>query len=110
MSFRIPIDVGDPFFDVQVTLEDVTYTLQFRWNVREEAWYMHILDAEGTTVLHAGLKLVADWPLATYTTERQPPGILVARDTSGEGRDPGLDDLGDRVQLVYYTLAEIEGE
>ncbi len=38
---------------------------------------------------------------------RSPPGLLMAYDTSGEGIDPGLTDLGQRVQLIYYTVADV---
>lgn len=107
MSLTIPIVPGDAFFDLQAVLDGVTYTLQFRWNVRLEAWFMDILDEQGVTMLLAGLRLVANWPLGAYNTGRQPPGAFVAFDTSGEGLDPGLDDLGDRVQLKYFTAEDL---
>lgn len=111
MSVTIPIESGDAFFDLQATLDEVTYTLQFRWNVRLEAWFMDVLDSTGQTTYQSGLRLVANWPLNAYSTGRNPPGIFVAADSSsavvGTGTDPGFDDLGDRVQLVYYTKADL---
>jgi hypothetical protein len=108
MSQVIPTGDGvTPFFDVQVTLEDVTYTLELRWNVRSSAWYMNVLDAEGVTMLQAGIKLVADWMLASYSVGAQPPGAFVARDTSGQGIDPTLEDLGTRVQLLYFSTEDL---
>ena len=38
---------------------------------------------------------------------RFPAGVMVAVDTSGEGRDAGLDDLGTRVQVLFYSGEEI---
>lgn len=105
----IPLIEGAPlpFFDMVVPLDGVNYTLQFRWNVRASAWYLDVLDEPGTTVLLAGLKIVADWPLAAYTTARQPPGLFVAVDSSGANIDPTLEDFGVRVNLLYFTATEL---
>jgi hypothetical protein len=108
MAFFIPISSDAANFDIQVTLEEVTYTLEFRWNVRLGAWFMNILDAEGVTMLRAGTRVVVNWPLNAYGANRQPPGALVAVDTTQRGEDPGLDDLGERVQLIYVTTDELE--
>lgn len=107
MAVLIPItrtsdDTG--FFDQQVTLDGVTYTLEFRWNERLGAWFMAVLDIEGTTAHQVGLRLVVDWPLGLYHQGRQPSGVFIAIDTGapvGQGIDPGFDDLGSRVQLHY---------
>lgn len=107
----LPIPLVDgaplPFFDMQAQLESVTYTLQFRWNVRASAWYLDVYDESATTVLLAGLKLVADWPLAAYTTQRQPPGALVVIDSSGNGTDPTLTSFGIQHGLFYFSAAEL---
>ena len=104
---QIPTRSDLPFYDLQVTLDGVTYTLEFRWNVRAAGWFMAILDAEGVNVLRAGIRLVANWPLEAYRADRQPRGVLMALDTSSSGLDPGRDDLGDRVQLVYISADEL---
>ncbi len=108
MSVVIPTGDGSTyFFDLRATLDDVAYTLEFRWNVRLEAWFMSIFDSEGTTPIRTSIRLVANWMLASYNTGRTPPGAFVAYDTSGQGIDPGLADLGDRVQLHYLTAADL---
>jgi hypothetical protein len=107
LSLIIPTRSDVFFYDLQVNLEDVTYTLQFRWNVRLGAWFMSIFDEQGTTPILVGLRLVADWPLGAYNTGRNPPGVFVAHDTSSQGIDPGVDDLGSRVQLVYFSSTEL---
>jgi hypothetical protein len=104
---NIPIKSGDPNFSVQATLENVTYTLAFRWNVRASAWFMDVLAADGVTIIQSGIKLVCNWWLAAYTTARQPPGAFMALDTSGASVDPGLDELGDRVKLIYFTTTDL---
>lgn len=113
MPINIPIartndDTG--FFDLQVVLDGVTYTLEFRWNVRLGAWFLAVLDAEGVVPFLVGLRLVADWPLALGVVDRQPPGRLMIVDTGaplGQGQDPGFDDLGNRAQMVYFSKSEL---
>lgn len=108
MSVEIPLRSDLPAFSLQASLEDVTYTLRLRWNTRTEAWFVDILDAQGETQYLTGVRLVVNFPLAAYNTGRQPPGSFVAVDTSGTQTDPGVDDLGDRVRLLYFTAAELE--
>jgi len=106
----IPLDGGAPlpYFDMQTQADGVTYTLEIRWNVRAGAWYMNVRNEAGDDPpLLAGLKLVADWPLAAYTTQRQPPGAFVVVDSAGLGEDPALLSLGVRHQLLYFTAAEL---
>jgi hypothetical protein len=109
ITVDIPLSQGAPlpYFDMQTLLDGVTYTLQFRWNVRCSAWFLDVLDEAGQTVVMAGLKLVADWPLAAYRTGARLPGALVFVDTSGNGQDPGLTDLGIRVLMLYFSAAEL---
>ena len=107
-------------FEQQVTLDGVTYTLKFRWNVRgmradvdgnqlPGAWEMHVFDAEGTTAHQVGLVLRADWPVDVYLPGRIPAGVFIPIDTGapvGEGEDPDFDDLGNRSQLHYFSISD----
>lgn len=104
----LPGNTGDlPFFDLQAVLDGVTYTLQFRWNVRLGAWFVTVLDGEGATVIVGDTALRVAFPLNAYFTGRQPPGAFVLMDTAGAGVDPGLVDLGQRFKLVYFTAAAL---
>lgn len=110
----IPLQVarsasGDPlpYFELQVTLDGVTYTLEMRWNVRGLAFFLNVWDEQGQTLYLAGVRLVANYPLGNWITGRQPPGALIIVDTSGLGVSPGLGDLGVRHQLYYATAAEL---
>ncbi len=104
----IPINPGVPHQSMQVDLDGVKFNLTLHWNEREGAWYFDLLDASNVPLL-MGTKLVINVPLLRrMSTETKPPGEIVALDPSGnEGADPGLDDLGERVLLVYEEAATL---
>lgn len=101
LPLLIPLRSDLPAFTTQVQLEGTTYTLSFRWNTRGQAWFMVVLNDEADTVLVGETRCVVGFPINAYLTGRQPPGVFVFDDTSRQGKDPGLTDLGGRVQLVY---------
>jgi hypothetical protein len=103
----IPIRPNLSNFSLQVNLDGATYTMNIRWNSRASAWFMDILTEDADTVIVAGLRIIVDFPMNLYRADRKPPGMLFALDTSGESRDPGIGELGDRVQLCYFSTAEL---
>lgn len=97
----IPIDPVDAHFSLEVDLDGATYLLEFLWNTRGEFWTLSILDAAEAPLV-MGIRIVAAWELlAQYSDDRLPGGRLLTVDMSGLGIDPGRDDLGKRVILVY---------
>jgi len=107
MSVLIPCRPDLSHYDMQVVLSNITYTLEFRWNTREGYWYMDIKDETEDPIL-AGIKVVIEWPLGIRTVDsRRPPGVFFAIDTTNQQRDPGVNDLGDRVKLVYFDESEL---
>lgn len=107
MPVSIATPTGNPNFDVTAVLDGETYTLYFKWNVRWSTWFLEVHDEDDENVLIAGVALRADYGLAAYFTGRAPPGMFVAVDTSGQGLDPGLNDLGARVQVQYFSAGEL---
>lgn len=97
----------DPLFSQVTTLAGRDYILTFAWNLRESAWYLDIADQDGV-VLAASLKLTVNYPLlARRTDPRLPAGVIYPLDRSGAGIDPGLDDLGTRVVLMFIELSDL---
>jgi hypothetical protein len=97
----LPFEPSTPSYRVSTTLGDTQYLLDVHWNERAEAWYFDILAADETRI-RSGIKVV----LGTFlggrcVTPGFPDGVLVATDTSGEGRDAGFDDLGTRVVVLF---------
>ncbi len=94
-------------FEAQPVLDGVQFVLQFDWNARAAAWFMNVLDADRTQ-LYMGVKIVVDHPLAKrLRNSLLPAGLLTAHDTSRQRVDPGIDDLGDRVILLYFEAANL---
>lgn len=89
-------------YSMRVALDGATFTLRFRWNTRESAWYMDISD-EIDVPIYMGLKIVINNPLGVRCRDpRRPKGFFLAGDTTKRGKDPAIADLGDRVQLYYF--------
>lgn len=102
----LPLRADLSSYSFQVELDRKSYGFVFRWNEREGAWYFDILDGGGV-LLRAGMKVVLDFPLLIRATNVDlPPGQFFAVDTSGALEAPGLEELGARVQIVYYEASE----
>jgi hypothetical protein len=107
--FQINTDPDLPFYTQRTVLDGITYILSFEWNEREERWYLSLADSAGVTIV-SGIKVVANYPLNYLLTDpRAPGGILYALDISGTGQDPGLNDLGRRVTLMYIDRDSVNG-
>lgn len=110
MAVIIPCRPDLTWYDMQVVLEDVTFTLEFRWNAVEECWYMD-LKAEDDDPIVTSVKVVVDFPLCNRVNDpRRPSGYFMANDTANLGEDPGIADLGDRVRLLFFTAGEVLAE
>jgi hypothetical protein len=110
MSVAIPI-LAFPHFTERVTLDGTPYTLEFRWNEREASWRFSLATAEGDPIA-SGLKVLPSKVLSLgwrIVDPRRPPGVFAVVDTSGADSPPGLNDLGKRVQIIYFTAAELAG-
>jgi hypothetical protein len=107
MAFVIPTSTTLPHYEIRVDLDGVPYTLEFRWNARDGAWYMHVKN-EDDTHLVSGVKVVIGIPLGVRSANAEMPfGVLIALDTSGADEQPGIDELGERVLLYYYSATEL---
>lgn len=102
-----------PLFDLanyrqEVTLDDVSYILDFKWNGRAEQWSLSILQSDETPILE-GLKLVLNYELLDQFSPREnvPPGDLFCIDTTGKETAITRDNLGDTVELIYIPEAEL---
>jgi hypothetical protein len=110
MSRRIPVTSSAPLYEQRTTLDGQDYIFTFYYNARDFSWYFDIADQDGEAI-SAGVRVVVDWDLLKRVVDaRRPPGLLVANDLSGAGLDPGADDFGSRVELLYFEAAEVAEE
>jgi hypothetical protein len=101
MIYVIPTRTDVEHYTEVVELDGVNYDLLFRWNHRDGTWMLTIAPEQEAPIL-AGIRVVADTPLIEFCGHADKPhGTLMAVDTSGQGRAPGLQDLGGRVMLLY---------
>lgn len=95
------------FFDLVVDLDGSDYQLIFRYNERENFWYIDVLDAAGNPIRN-GLKCVINWPLLRRCVlESRPPGSLMVLDARTEPAETGLDNFGSLAELIYADASEI---
>ena len=102
----IPVRPDLPSQRMQVVLDGTTYTLDLRWNGRTSSWMLDVM-TEDASPIAMGLKVVVNFPLGARCVDpRFPIGRIIARDTAQHDENPDVDDLGDRVQLIYFTALE----
>lgn len=93
-------------FTMQLVRE--TFGFEFMWNARGGFWSFVLSASDGTPLLRR--RVVVGTPmLVRFQDDRLPIGDFVAVDTRGEDLDPGLNDLGDRVQFLYLSPSELVG-
>lgn len=106
MAILIPTR-EDPRYSIEIELDGSSFFLDFEWNDRAESWFLDILNADRVMLL-AGVRVVVGFPLINrYRDPRLPKGDLTAIVTSGSDLDPKFTDLGDRVQLLYTPIDEM---
>jgi hypothetical protein len=106
-TLTIPILDGEPFVDQTSNLDGTDYLLQFRFNQREQRYYLSIYLADGTP-LAKGAVLVCMWPLFKHVTDRRmPPGTLFVAPQGSDTSPPKLGELGPgkRCELIYVEKA-----
>lgn len=104
----------DPFYEYAVPLEGQSYVFRFRYNQREDCWYLSIYQpvlqdtTNDLTPLQTGIKMVPNVNLIQRADVRLPPGELFVNPRSAPNNTtaPGLEELGEgdkRVVLAYVT-------
>jgi hypothetical protein len=102
----IPV-ANTPNFTQITTLSGRDYVFTFHWNAREAAWYFDLADQDEVPIA-TSRKVTVGFPLITRCVDdRRPEGMLMAIDSSGQNGDPGLDDFGSRVKLVYFEPEDL---
>jgi hypothetical protein len=98
---------GTEDYSFRTQLDGTFFGFDFSWNARGGYWALILSDAAGNALLRRVVRVGALMFNRFRADSRLPLGEIVAMDTSGVDQDPGLTDLGDRVQLLYLTAADL---
>lgn len=105
----IPTDLTRYFWSQITTLDGVDFELDFRYNKREECYYLQILLPDQTVVAQ-GIKLVSNYMLLqAYASSIAPIGELFCATFGNDDSPAELGELGpgQRVELMYITREEM---
>lgn len=111
-TYEIPVQQSTPNYRVRTSLpspgaSDVAYLIDFRWNVRDLAWFMDVYDVNEIPI-RTGIKVVVGTYIGRASTLAPfKDGVFLASDTSGATLDAGFDDFGTRVRLSYIQSFDL---
>lgn len=113
-------------WEAQITLSNVIFNLQFKWNALNKYWSMNIFNRNDEPIIY-GIKVVVNWNLTSqYVRVGMPAGDIVCQNIlgltqiilpSGEVRfvqstdsfrTIGRFDMGETSELFYYESGELE--
>lgn len=105
-TLTLPLRSDLEAFEFESELDGVTFGFSFLWNPRDSFWSFDLLNGDGD-VLQAGVRAVIGLPLMWRALgDDLPAGTLIFVDTARTDLEPGVADLGARVQLLYIDAAE----
>lgn len=108
MPVLVPLEQSNPDYEFLTSIENVTYLFRVRWNARAAAWYMDLMTEDGTSI-RMGMKIVLGAMFGVRSPSALfPAGVFMASDMSQQNLDAGLDDMGTRIQVFFYTLDEVD--
>lgn len=100
-EFSFP--VGTYYFEKPWSLDNVTYILTLRFNLRIGTWTLDIADVTGANIL-CGVALRTNRDLLKqYVSLPLPQGLLFVYDATGNAADPGKDDFNLSHSLLYLS-------
>ena len=104
---RLPTSTDLAYYEFEVELDGVEFKMEFRFNDRDDSWYMTLLDSEDA-VLRAGIRVVLSWALLRLWAEAtRPDGEIISVNQGDVTAPPTLNQLGAEVVLTYFDETEI---
>lgn len=100
-TIEIPVRSDLKSYEFTIDLENVTYTLRFKFNERMNLWIMDIADSVNEDIVN-GVPVQSNIDIfGQIVSDDIPPGQFIAIDETGADRDAGEDDLGNDIKLIY---------
>ena len=107
MSVIIPVNSKNPHYTFQCTLDNLVYNFEVRWNTDWSYWTFDMLTLTNAPLLY-GIKILLSYPLIRrFFIPALPGGEIMAVDTTNTLERVGRNDLGNSVQLVYFTNKDL---
>src|SRR5262249_30878316 len=110
MPVLLPFRPSVPHYTFRSALLGAQYKFTVRWNTQLQLYHFDINDSAGNRVV-VGVPVVlgALYGRASSHVLFQ-SGCLLARDTTRSGAEARFDDLGARVQVLYFTRDDMANE
>ena len=103
----LPTSVTLANYSFTVDLDGVEFQLAFKFNERDDAWFLTLSDVNGN-ILRAGLKVVNGWTLLRLWVDATAPAGDMIAVNQGEVSEPAtLKQLGEEVLLTYLDAEEL---
>lgn len=100
--FEVPLPGELPFFNIRVRLSGSEYVFDFRYNQREDRYYLTLQNQDGEPLV-SGFKVVCNVPIGRKSARVDLPlGKLIFQDETTSQEPARYGDLGERVKLYYY--------
>jgi hypothetical protein len=96
--------IGVAKWPVRVEIEGVFYRFLYKWNNRNQAWYIDIADDSSIAQVRSRIVQLGYDIFKPFKYRTIPQGTFNIVDTSGENREPTKDDLGTRVKIQYTEV------
>lgn len=105
MTFLVlPLQGDADKFTVRTDLLGEEFRFDFLWNERDEHWYFSLFTSTDEPILQGQRVTIGNFVLKNVLFVNRPKGFLIAIDKEGTETDPGRNDLGNRVELVFTDL------
>ena len=102
---EIPIENPTPEFTESVNVGDVSLSMRFMWNDRDQHWFVDFESVDGK---NNGIRLVVNTPLLSTKNRCLLGGDLVMMQTvTDEAKTLGFDNLGKDFSMFYLTNDEV---
>src|ERR1700749_78717 len=97
----LPVTSDVEHYTFQTVLSDTLFGFRFDYSQRDDHWYMSLYDDSGVAILEGLRVTLGAFYLYRVATLRRPAGVIMAFDTTNKNLDPGRNDLGGRVRLLF---------
>jgi hypothetical protein len=104
--YEVPLLKDTAAFRYTIAIDGENFVFAFKWHQRSAAWYMTIMQADGTPI-RSGVRLIESWPLNGRDLDpRLFDGVLILLRLDGKTGPPTYDDF----QRGNVTLTLITGD